>query len=57
MNQAEILQIVDEVRDSPALTEAARKVHAALREARWQALGDWDQARYIAHVLSLEIAA
>jgi len=57
MNPTEILQIVDAVRDDAELTEIARTVHAALREARWQGLGDWDQARYVAHVLSEQAAA
>lgn len=49
---AEVREIVDAVRDDEALTKLARTIKESISDARWQGLGEWDQARYAAHLLS-----
>lgn len=45
--------IVEAVRDNPVGAALARLIVEGMRQARFAGFGDWDQARYVAH-LALE---
>ncbi len=49
---AEVHKIVDAVRDDEGLTKLARTIKEAFNEAVFAGLGEWDQARYAAHMLA-----
>lgn len=44
-----VRELVEAVRDNPAGTALARLIEGKMSEARFEGLGDWDQARYVAH--------
>ena len=44
-----VRELVEAVRDNPAGTALARLIVDKISWARFEGLGDWDQARYVAH--------